>query len=235
MSDEFDAYEKLNDLPTHQSMRRSGVQMHKGYDGFSRSDFPWKKIRRFLIDSVGKKFVRVSKQFVHTDWVPAEYRKVSKLAELVETKTFMERGRVVFYGSAWRGSAEHYVDKESGEVFYVDPRNGLLCHKPAMSKRERRAQYKQTETWCIVLRDYDQLLKLNGVWYHVVADRHDLNERMSQPHRMYGPRKPLLYDEATKCRTFNNFFDNTYLDYIITRPKIIKTQLNRETLLKYGL
>jgi hypothetical protein len=224
----MDDIEKFEELPSRISARREHA--YEGYDAkHYRNDYgtDWRKVRRWLKSRLNKPWSRVSADYVRLDWVPKEDRRVSVLANtIVEVNTFMKDGEVCFLS----GKEVVRVKDAWQEVIYVHPITTNLQYKPIMSKAKRRAMWRgKGKNDCRQLGPYNQLLKLDGVWYHVWADPIDYRTGT-----LYPANLPLIYDKKRIRRSYH-IYDRDVLEYICNRPKIYKVQLTTRQLKQYGL
>lgn len=230
--------EKLESLPKHTAMhrhRRDGTKKCRcSYCDERHGEYvPYDRIRRWLTSRVGKYFNSVIHEFTHLDWVPKEKRTYRFLCDFVETNTFKTITGIKFYDSAYHQNAERDVNDCWEEVFYVHPKTGILCHKPRNSRvRYSQRQAKELATWFVKIADYDQLIKLGGVWYHVYSDPTYFKVRHQH---LYDPNRPLLYDEPAKKKHFYGPFDPMWQEYLMWRPPVFKRQLSHEALKAYNL
>lgn len=218
--------EKLEELPSREPTHRHR-KPKKGcacsYCQEKRGDnYPWDRVVRWLKSRIGNKWDDIISEFVHADWVPAEHRSYRKLCEHVEDHTFMRNGAVWFHAAYHPDNAAE-VDKEYGEVIYVDPRTGDLCYKKKTPRTRWTIHREEEERKTMrVLGDYHQLLKLNGIWYEVRGAPGGI----SFDARKYGPRDRMMWDKPTVGR--KNW---TYLSHCMDRPRIVlKRQLSKQDL-----
>ena len=233
--------DKLDNLPTRMAMHRhnrdcKGTDCRCGYcDERGGSQLSYRRVRRWLVSRIGKHIDTIVHEFVHLDWVPVEKRTHSFLCEFVETHTFKDsKGRIKFFDSFYYRGVERRLDEAWEEVFYVHPKTKRLHHKPKKSKvKYSKKHAAEMATWCVKLGDYDQLIKLSGIWYHVYAMPSAI---MSiPPAYRYNPNAPLLYDSKRQRQCFFGPFDIHWREYCMWRPKLYKYQLPHERLKQYGL
>lgn len=231
--------DRLESLP-----RRTSIHGHRGLKSLGRCNcsacidrrgndyFPYDRIHRWLRANVGKPWDKTIAAYTKADWVPGQHRTYSKLAEFVEVNTFVEKGKTMFFASHFYGNAKQSLDDTLGEIFYVCPETKTLKYKPKVFTRSyRRTQIEERTTWLMVLKPYDQLIKLDGIWYHVWANPTD-----PKLFNGYGAGdKPLLYDTLRKRKEFIGPLDPQWETYILMRPKIYKVQLGHGSLKHYGL
>ena len=211
--------DKLETLPSRERCKPYDVWFDY------QTNYPWKKIHRFLISNVGQPWAEVCSKFIHLSWVPTEYRTYHHLTRHVEVNTFLRGNDVIYFTNYC--TIDQKVEDSWGELLYVHPETKLLCHK--QKKRIdyiKRRQEKELKTMR-VLGDYHQLLKLNGIWYEVKGTPYDpvllTRARWDKP---TGPKDRMIKDEKGK---YNNF--SCYSDVKIT----LKHQLSHKELKHYGL
>ena len=229
--------DKLDLMPTRRAMHRHNADAQKSCrcsycDERGRDWFPYDRINRWLASRVGRNWDKVVQEYTHLDWVPVLKRRASELSKFVETHTFMDGKKVMFYDSCSRcGESAVEVGKSYQEIFYVHPKTKVLSFKRRTSKDDYYAKRQQERTtWFISLGDYNQLIKLDGIWYHVWADA------LSFPHMShYSPTQPLIYEKERMRKEFMSPFDPRWYDYLYHRPKVYKQQLGWKTLNYYGL
>lgn len=163
--------DKLEELPLRDTVRPPDGRRH--YRG---SDFPYRKIQRFLTSRVGKYWNDVFSEFCHLDWVPRQYKTKEQIGHSVQLNTFIKDGKVWYYDGGFMGVNERSVDNEGGyysrrDFFYVHPKTGILLHKqPHGHKSYKQQEEERKAKFMKILGDYHQLLKLDGVWYEVKGE-----------------------------------------------------------------
>ena len=228
--------DKLDLMPTRRAMHRHNADDQKhcrcSYCDERGCDwFPYDRVNRWLASRVGRNWDKIVHEYVHLDWVPLMKRRASELTNFVETRTFMEGKKVMFYSSHFYGDAVTSVDGSYQEVFYVHPKTNVLSFKRRTSQDDYNRKCRQERaTWFIILGDYNQLIKLNGIWYHVWADNSDPYITIH-----YSPNSPLICDKERMRKEFLSPFDPRWYDYLVHRPKVFKQQLSWKTLNYYGL
>ena len=166
--------EKLEDLPKVQKMRE-GLGWRENYG----SDYPWNRVKRWVASKAGQPWDKVVSEFVKLKWVPVQYRTHSRLTRYhVEANTFInDDGNICFYDRySFSRDACHVIKESCHEVNYVHPATKLLCYhqKQKRINWKKRDEIEESKTLRI-LGDYHQLLKLNGIWYEVRAEKINSN------------------------------------------------------------
>lgn len=154
--------EKLEDAPSRESFHESGRERKD-----NRGDFDYAHFYGWLQAHVGQHIDKVTSEFTHALWVPKQHRNYSKLTETVETKTFMEDGKVHVRPRWHLGRSYVVKDLPYGEIYYVHPVTKQLCY---FKSKKRKYSWEPYKGKMVILGDYHQLLKLKGIWYEVKAE-----------------------------------------------------------------
>lgn len=233
--------DKLDNLPTRVPMHRHGLAgKGKGchcaycYEKHGTS-FSYRKVRRWLVSREGKHLDEIVHEFVNLSWIPVAKRTYSFFCQFVETHTFKDsKGRIKFFDSFSYRETERSLDEAWGEVFYIHPKTKRLHYKPKNGRvRYSKKRAAEMAEWFVKLGDYDQLIKLDGIWYHVYALPSDI--MATPPAHRYDPNAPLLYDFKYHRKYFYGPFDLRWREHVMLRPKVYKYQLPHERLKQYGL
>lgn len=183
--------EKLEDLP-----HREKLEKHQHY---RFQDYPYNRAQRFLMSRRGQDWDKIISEFIHLDWIPAQYRTFAKLREHVEVNTFIENGKIYFFDNvSFQKNSRIDVTEHYRNVFYVHPKTKLLCfeRKKKINWKEKYAA-EEAKTFRVI-GDYHQLLKLSGIWYEIKGEifvpgndwtqKFLPNERLigGEPHRFLG-------------------------------------------------
>lgn len=232
--------EKLDSLPkyhsTHRHTGQHGCHCSWCYERHGRG-FPRRRADRFLKSKVGQKWAHVSSLWTHAEWLEPMYREYHKLTELVETHTFIEDGRVAFYDKYChhygrdKNIFHQFVDEQSSAILYVHPVSKTLCFQKAESKAAQKARWEDARAKnMVILGDYHQLLKLDGIWYEVWADPDGKHVKSH-----FGPHTPLLYSKKESDKFFSSVWFIRQSNWLYPRPKINKRQLSKEQLKQFNL
>ena len=165
--------EKTDKLPKSESYHIHGLMTSDRWSFRVRrlESFPYKRVKRFLRSQVGLNWNLVTSKYVKLDWVPKEFRRASKLINLVETNTSIIDGKVAFYNDQiFVTDKFKFIEDEREAVLYVHPNTGNLAFK-AQDKQEKYVPFKNANL--IVLGELNQLIRLGGVWYHVYVNPKD--------------------------------------------------------------
>lgn len=150
--------EKLDELPKRELKKRHPQQRH--YWGCK---YPSNKVISFLHANIGQPWDKVYSKYHRLNWIPKDLRNLEHIKWHVVIDTFLKNGKVhyipLYYGEA-------PIDNLGREKFYVHPQTKLLC----VTKTQKiRANITEPKTM-VVLGNYHQLLKLDGVWFEVKAE-----------------------------------------------------------------
>jgi hypothetical protein len=157
---EFDTLPKREQIRPKKTRHTGECVKH-----YNHEEFPWKRFQSFLRGSLGKHINTVISDFVHSDWVPAKDRRASKIFEIVNKNVFIENG-VYFYQPNYGGEFRPFDQYSNHEFFYVHPITNKLCErKPVKTNNVSNSSVK-----CVIIGDYHQLTKINGIWYEVKAE-----------------------------------------------------------------
>lgn len=157
-------------------------------DGWRRygEDYPWAKVRRFLMSRCGKNWNDVFSEYVHLDWVPAQYKTREQIAHVVILHMFLKNGKVWFYDRYLSENERPLEDidvPERGyiyyfhrdECFYIDPKDFTLRYRHRKISRKKVGDDERRKH-TIILGDYHQLLKIDGVWYEVKGKKKERDD-----------------------------------------------------------
>ena len=165
--------EKLEDLP---SVDRARVP--RGEWRQWGSDYPHNKVRRFLQSRVGCHWNDVFSEFCHLEWLPQQYKTKEQVSRAVMLNTFMKDGKVWCYdGFTYGGRAIDDTNQHfyyfGREEFYVHPETCILYSRKEVTHNAnyyKKKKEKEQRKYMIILGDYHQLLKINGVWFEVKGE-----------------------------------------------------------------
>lgn len=215
--------DRLEALPKRRAMKIAETGKAKeirDYRGHWNNPFPYDRMAPYLRAQVGRRWDSVIHDFVHVDWVHPEHRTHHKLAEFVETHTFLENGEVYYFSQTWHSDAKFRLKDDYKEVFYVDPKTRRVARKP----RTKQPEYKRPPKDYIILRPYDQLHKdKNGIWYRYYVKPQDIEKA-----------KLIKKPDAP----FNKYETASLSEYVGLRfisVNLVKQQLNTDQLRKYDL
>lgn len=150
--------EKLEELPKQTpGHRRIDFGKHWGIK------YPSNKVIRFLHSNVGHLWNEVYSKYHALDWIPHGLRDLEHIKWHVIIDTFLRNGKVYYVGNYHSG--ELSIENEYRETFYVHPETKRLCvFQPKNYKKEQKKEDAKT---MVILGDYHQLLKIEGIWYEV--------------------------------------------------------------------
>jgi hypothetical protein len=190
-------------------------------------DYPWKRVNRWLRSKVGEPWSEVFSAYTKLDWILPEFRTLKRIKKSVETETFME-DKVLYYfdNYSWRCEAKVSIPNEFGDTFYVHPQT----HTLEWAAKLKRPKYTKPKEYFLIIGDYHQIIRLDGIWYEVKA----IGEVSGRQRVHYPPNRQLLHDSTTK-RPLNGFRYEPMIPYGLQPPKITKRQLNKKELKKFGL
>lgn len=161
--------DKAEELPKRDKIFLRGWDY---WDRHSEKDYPWKKVRRFLISREGVFWDSVASEFLKLDWVPVKYRIYSRLLKHVEIHTFLKNKEIYCYDtSPFLGKSEFKISEHPfREVFFVHPVDRTLCYYQAHKYNWKEIVKEKQLKYCRVLGDFHQLVKINNIWYEVKGD-----------------------------------------------------------------
>lgn len=147
-------------------------------------------LRRYILSQVGRPWRKVHSEMSSCiDRNSATQLHIWQHAvDYVEVNTYINAdGEVAFI--AHYGGGEHLI-KNSYAVVYVDPKSGLLKEVPPRKRwRNRREAPKY-----IVVDDFHQLHKINGIWYEITLAA--LEEKIFVPFTPYQKKIMKLEGEG---------------------------------------
>ena len=162
--------DKVEELPKRDNVRSPDDHHHWGMD------YPYNKVRRFLMSRVGRDWDSVFSEFVHLDWIPKLYKTREQISHSVLLNTFEKDDEIYFYDNyclSYNGSEEKIIDYRMGfgDTFYIHPKTRLLCYHKRKIVNNKKLQEKEQKRTVIILGNYHQLLKLDGIWYEVKGEK----------------------------------------------------------------
>lgn len=219
--------DKAEILPTKTNIRSKD----SGFDDRrcdNRRDFPYSHAKRWLKSHIGHKWNDIISEFIHAEWVPVKHRNLESLNRYlwVEVNTFMENGKVMYYGDYTSHNEPKPVEEKGGQsIYYVHPKTLTLNFYK--SKRVDWAAIHKAEQ-DKVFRSIDethQLHNIDGIWYMVEAKfMTDVFRKRFPLGTPWEIGKILLRERAFGWRPL--LFDTT---------RKIKSQLSKKQLQQYGL
>ena len=181
-------------------------------------------VSRWLDSQVGKNVDTVYSDWHRADWVPVKFKTIAQFGYWVELNTFVQNEIIYhFIGyncvdptknfepvteAAWRNRTFYYVDPTTKLIQRV------LHKRPEWKNRHKKTQNSNL----VVLGNYHQLNKINGIWYESKAE--------------------VLTDIKWTDSICKNPFDNlaTGTDsWDAPKVKIYRRQLNSKELRKHNL
>lgn len=189
---------------------------------------------RWLESCEGRHVDSVIHEFVRAKWVPRQFRQAHKLGEYLEMNTFIENGKVCFYDNYPRFSYKNepyvVVEDTTSKTFYVHPETRKVCVYRPQSRKSWGTTYREKiNSKLVILGDYHQYYKLDGIWYEVKAEpiaTHPMHIAPCWGAERKGPRDILLEK--------NDGFHNRYENLPFVRITL-KRQLSHEELVENTL
>lgn len=217
--------EKLEDLP-----RKAKIREGMGYRDYSHGDYPWKRVKRWILSKVGQNINDVTKEFVKLLWIPKQYRTFHQLSNYhIETNTFLNDKKEICFFLRFPSSHSGYqkVNEYWNDVIYVNPVTKVICfHKQKKTNWTKIYREREAKTMR-VLGDYHQLLKLNGIWYEVKAEKKHI---VTYYQKMYLTK---IFSPTDRLIPENGIAPHNY--YSTDIKIILKKELNSKELKKFGL
>lgn len=219
--------EKLENLPNKEKIRKSDWNWDRDY--YYRSDYPYKRVDRFLLSRVGLSWDDVVSEYVKLDWIPPQYRNSHFLAmHELEVNTFTHNENIFFYDRcSFNGKSQINIKEYHSDLFYVHPETKLLCFQAKSKNINWKARHEAEEAKTMrVLGDYWQLLKLGGIWYEIKAQIY--KGAYAELSNKYLPNERLIGGEINYHWSRKNE---------LAKPVkiILKRQLSSKELKKHGL
>jgi hypothetical protein len=207
--------EKLENLPSRERNHDYSWENDK-YFGWN---FSWRRMQRWLESNLGKNVDTVIHNYVHAKWVPKEFRLAHNLRRHLEFNTFVGEDKKIYYYSdyptPWRDRDDSAMPVEGGQkIFYVHPVSKTICiYTPPTRKSYQKKQQEARDARCRILGNYNQLYKLNGIWYQIKAG---------------------IISNPTNLKPHDIILE-TIINFPPSFKIILKRQLNRAELKKHGL
>jgi hypothetical protein len=148
----------LDDLPSYESKKL----VRKKYNW--NNDVSRSHVERWLHSKVDESFETVFSEWTKLSWLPSRLRNLDYFKHFVQTEFAVGENGELFSHSYG------YVRPLNNE-FYVHPDS----HKLLLAEKLKRVSYKkqQQEKMNKIFRslgDYEQLCKIDGIWYHVILN-----------------------------------------------------------------
>lgn len=222
--------DEIDNLPSRQAFHRHNLDGDNRDCGcswcnerHSKKYPPYNRIQRWLFSKIDVLWDNVVSEYVRLPWIPVQFRTYSHLTHSVEVITFVSDNDVAYYELHAYGNALKLVKDQWGEVFYVHPITKKLAFK-AKSKNWKKESWREKEIakYFRIIGNFDQLIKLDGIWYHVWA------EDTPENRKAYSFTHPLIYDKELLKFYF------TGCDGWFPIPSI-KKQLSKKELLRHGI
>ena len=230
--------EKLEQLPKRYKTLRDGSY------SYWYGSFPWQHVNRFLQSRVGDNWDDIVSAYTKFDWIPVEYRNYHKLADTVETHTFMKDGEVWYFRN-WYCENYRPMDHETSTMFYVHPETKKLCQHIPKSRKTRHEEYLAKQpTEFVILPAHQQLRKIDGIWYRFWLSE-DPDKMECGKYRTVNYTRPFdSYDikdyqlkigEEKRYSKENEEYSYAVRYRMIPAPKLLRKQLNSKELKRYFL
>ena len=188
---------------------------NKSYRHFDKENH--NKRKRWAAAQVGKTFDEVYSKWKKLPWIKHKFRNKEWFDRIIHTNVVLNNGKLWETGGEWTQIEGMY------NYFYADPRDGRI-------KQHRRNKTKSPvkPLDCIILTDYTQLYKDNGIWYYIV-----LPETITEPQYSWRTEPAKVHIIPPKMK-FEDFRDK-YLCIWGVRPKFIKRSASKDMLKKHGI
>ena len=209
----------LDDLPSYESKKLVRRNHHWN------DDVPRSHVERWLRSKVNESFETVFSEWTKLSWLPSRLRNLDYFKNFVQTEfAINEKGELL----AW----SYGYARPLNDDFYVHPDS----HKLLLAEKHKRVSYKkqQQEKLNKVFRslgDYEQLCKIDGVWYHVILNAsHEVS--------FYDTISKTYKTKTVQLKKGKTYFDVCRDHYWLSDVKKIvkqKEQLDSKALKKYNL
>jgi hypothetical protein len=220
--------EQLETLPTRSKMKEVS-------DWDYHSDYPWKRLDKWFRAQVGRLSDQVYSDFHFLSWVPRKYKTREYYTRHVETHVVIENGKFRIMGHG-----REYFLPTFCDTLYVHPISKLIC----LSPKVKVVRIKKEKTF-ILLGDYHNLEKIDGIWYEFKAIKN--NHRVGwhpenlKKYNEYFWRTPIALDKsigpksslASEGQYRVSFNSDAY--WTLRAMKIQKRQLSSHELRAMGL
>lgn len=209
----------LDDLPSYESKKLVRKNRHWNYD------VPRSHVERWLRSKVNESFETVFSEWTKLSWLPSRLRNLDYFKNFVQTEfAINEKGELL----AW----SYGYARPLNDDFYVHPDS----HKLLFAEKRKKVSYKkqQQEKMNKIFRslgDYEQLCKINGVWYHVILNS-------SYEVSFYDTISKTFKTKTVQLKKGTTYFDVGRDHYWLSDVKKIvkqKEQLDSKALKKYNL
>lgn len=148
----------LDDLPSYESNRnvRTIAQKYR-----HNSDVSYSHLKRWLKSKIGEKFEDVFSEWTKQHWLPPRLRNLEYFKTFVETEFVVDaKGELYAYSYGWA--------RPLNNELYIDPDTQILSFaKPRKKVSYREKMKKEKEQIFRSLGDYEQLCKVDGVWFYI--------------------------------------------------------------------
>jgi len=163
--------EKLDQLPKKELKNPKWRHQWYGRKGKWKNSFPWGKVDNFLKANRGKPIDEVFSKYCHLEWLPKEFKVREWFSKTLCLNTEMRDGVVWVQGEY--GGIFHPLDHSvyRTELYYVHPESRTVEYWHQNHINWKKKQAEEQLKYCRILGDYHQLLKLNGIWHEVKAEK----------------------------------------------------------------
>lgn len=177
------------------------------------------KAERWAAAQVGKTFDEVYSIWRKLPWLSHKFRNKEWFERIIQTDV------VLYNGELWETKTYDGWTRVNGtyECLYADPSDGRIKYKP---RNKTKPKVKPLD--CIILTDYTQLYKDNGIWYHIT-----IPETITEPKYSW-ETKPAKVHIIPPRMKFEDF-KKKYLWIWGIRPKFIKRSASKDMLKKHGI
>ena len=171
------------------------------------------KAKRWIRSQAGKHFDEVFSKWLKLPWIPERWRNKQGFGIYVELNVVDSNGGLVSTLGTWSLLDNRY------DYVYKD-QNGYLIYVKNPRQKKKPAQ----DLDHVILTDYTQYAKIDGIWFHVT---------IPQKFKSWNwlPRPRLTYKETPKRMKYKDFIDKFKLE----RHLIVKRSLSGKELRKAGL
>jgi len=148
----------LDDLPSYESKK-----LIRKNDNWN-NDVSRSHVERWLRSKVNESFETVFSEWTKLSWLPSRLRNLDYFKRFVQTEfAFGEKDELLAwsYGFARPLNDDFYVHPDSHKLLYAEKRKKVSYKKQQQEKMNKIFRS---------LGDYEQLCKIDGIWYHVILN-----------------------------------------------------------------
>lgn len=179
------------------------------------------KAKKWARAQVGKPLDEVYSTWKKLPWVKPSCRNRESFQRLIHTNVVFTDGELWATSGEWTQIENDY----RCNYMYVDPRDGRI-----KQHKRNKAKPPVKPLDCIIITDYTQLYKEDGIWYHIT-----LPETWTEYKWSWETKSSTVKIHVIPPKMKFEDFKKKYLWSFLGRPKYIKRSASGKLLKKHGV